>query len=188
MDRTAIRKHRRQARRALTASQQQAAARRVAARALNLPNIRHAHHIALYLPNDGEVDLQPLIRQLWRRGQQCYLPVLSKIRSQQLVFRRYNQHTLLVSNQLGIPEPRGGKTVDVQALDVVLMPLVAFDQRGNRLGMGGGFYDRTLARPAGRPRLIGIAHACQQVDNLPRESWDVPMNAVLTDRSTVRCR
>lgn len=188
MDRTAIRKQRRQARRDLTASQQQAASRRVATRALQLPDIRYARHIALYLPNDGEIDLQPLMRQLWRRGQRCYLPVLSKIRSRHLVFRRYNQQSLLVNNRFGIPEPRGGDTVDVQALDVVLMPLVAFDQRCNRLGMGGGFYDRTLARPAGRPRLIGVAHACQQVETLPRERWDIPLNTVLTDQSTVRCR
>ncbi|MEX1057040.1 MAG: 5-formyltetrahydrofolate cyclo-ligase [Natronospirillum sp.] len=179
-----IRQVKRRTRRALSAQQQTAAARRFARLAVQHPLIQHARHIALYLPNDGELDPRPLMRNLWQRGHICYLPVLSKTRYRQLVFRPYYPHSLLSPNYLGIPEPRAVKTVTGAALDAVLMPLVAFDEQGNRLGMGGGFYDRTFAQRWCRPHLIGVAHAFQAEAALPYASWDVPLRAVVTDRRT----
>ena len=188
LDRKALRQRLRASRRALTATEQHQAASKVARQALQHPRLRTARHIALYLPNDGEVDLRPLTRQLWCRGVRCYLPVLSRRNPGHLLFRRFTQQTWLQRNHLGIPEPRGGHTLVGQQLDLVLLPLVGFDRRGNRLGMGGGFYDRTFARPGQRPPLIGIAHQCQQVDTLPHAGWDVPLQAVITDRQIIRCR
>lgn len=97
-------------------------------------------------------------------------------------------------NRFGIPEPLG-KAVAPQRLDAVCVPLVGFDGRGRRLGMGGGFYDRTFAVNARKkrgnargPRLIGLAHACQQVGRLPHEDWDVRLTGVVTERKWIRAR
>lgn len=187
-DRQQLRQSKRQARRDLTPAQQQQAGRRLARRAIRHPILRQSKHIALYLPKDGEIDLRPLMQQLWRLGKTCYLPVLSKIRPGHLVFRPYRPQSLMRYNRFGIAEPRAGMTRPGRAMDVVLMPLVAFDRRGNRLGMGGGFYDRTFASPAHRPTLIGTAHHFQAHDALPSEPWDVPLNHILTDQTMMRCR
>jgi 5-formyltetrahydrofolate cyclo-ligase len=94
------------------------------------------------------------------------------------------------ANRYGILEPKlnCSQICPLPELDYVLMPLVAFDKFGNRLGMGGGFYDRTLARLYEQhwqqPQLIGLAHACQQVDELPIESWDVPLKTIITPDKT----
>ena len=102
------------------------------------------------------------------------------------MFRRYRPGEKLVANRFGIPEPphRRGNTLSAKQLDVIFLPLVGFDAAGNRLGMGGGFYDRTLSQlPArNRPLLAGLAHDVQRVDKLPVQRWDIPLDAVVTDR------
>jgi 5-formyltetrahydrofolate cyclo-ligase len=104
---------------------------------------RAAQHIACYLPNDGELDMTSLIDQAWAMGKTVYLPVLSSIHRNHLHFLPYWPDDELVCNRYGIPEPviRSRRMVDLKRLDLVLLPLVGFDFRGNRLGMGGGFYD-----------------------------------------------
>ena len=183
-----IRQDKRQQRRALTTSQQTRAARRFARLALQHPTLQQARHIALYLPNDGELNPRPLMQKLWQQGHTCYLPVLSKTRVGHLLFKPYYPHSMLKLNHFGIPEPRAGKLVTGYALDAVLMPLVAFDQHGNRLGMGGGFYDRTFARRWRRPCLLGVAHAFQAERSLPHAPWDVPLQGVITDHGATRFR
>lgn len=93
----------------------------------------------------------------------------------------------MVCNRFGIPEPRRSqRRLPPWLLQLVLMPLVGFDKRGGRLGMGGGFYDTTFAfkhqKMGARPTLIGLAHACQEVESLPLAHWDVPLNAIATDK------
>ena len=91
----------------------------------------------------------------------------------------------------GIPEPslKSAKTVPTWSLDLILMPLVGFDRQGNRLGMGGGYYDRTLAFVNGgipaAPRLVGLAHSCQEVASIPSHSWDVAVEKIITDREII---
>lgn len=93
----------------------------------------------------------------------------------------------MIVNRFGIPEPdRNAKRLPSRLLSVVLLPLVGFDSDGNRLGMGGGFYDRTFGyaihSSARRPRLIGVAYECQRsADGLPRRPWDVPLDGVVTE-------
>lgn len=148
---------------------------------------RSARHIALYLPVRGEADPRDLKKYAWPH-QKFYLPVLSPLPNEGLWFIHWHQHTCFRLNCFRIPEPypqhchqRG-----VRQLDLVIMPLVAFDQSGNRLGMGGGFYDRTFAfkrlqtyHP--RPYLVGYAYAFQQVALLQSQPWDVPLDAVVTE-------
>ncbi|MBW8054027.1 MAG: 5-formyltetrahydrofolate cyclo-ligase [Nitrospira sp.] len=117
----------------------------------------------------------------------CYLPVLSRVRGDALWFAPAAPGTVLVANHFGILEPAVGRRdlVRAQKLDLILLPLVGFDPRGNRLGMGAGFYDRTLAilrhrKHWRKPHLIGLAHELQRVDQLASDLWDIPLQAIVT--------
>jgi 5-formyltetrahydrofolate cyclo-ligase len=152
-----------------------------------------SHNIAAYLPADGEVETQPLIELAWRMGKQVYLPVLVPFLGNRLWFARLEPDTRLVSNRYGIAEPEliHRQRIAPQALDIVLAPLVGFDRDGNRLGMGGGFYDRSFAYLLKRkhwrkPRLIGLAYGFQRLPRLPVQPWDVPLTAVVTDADWYR--
>ena len=142
-----------------------------------------AHSVALFLSFDGELDTQPLIEQLWRSGKQVYLPVLHPFSPGNLLFLRYHPQSQLVTNRLKIQEPRLDvrEVLPLSELDVLITPLVAFDTQGQRLGMGGGFYDRTLQNwQQYNLHPVGYAHDCQQVDALPVEKWDIPLPVIVT--------
>ncbi|MBW8453970.1 5-formyltetrahydrofolate cyclo-ligase [Pseudomonas stutzeri] len=189
LSRPALRRKLRQTRRQLSPAQQRHAARRLYRQLSHHPLFRRARHIALYLPNDGEIDPRLLLRAAHRRGKATYLPVLNPWPRTRMVFQRIEPGERLRRNRFGIFEPviRTARQRRVWALDLLLMPLVGFDGNGGRLGMGGGFYDRSLAYRARRkkshkPTLLGLAHECQRVDRLPLESWDVPLLGTVTDR------
>lgn len=189
LSRPALRRKLRQTRRQLSSAQQRHAARRLYRQLSHHPLFRRARHIALYLPNDGEIDPRLLLRAAQRRGKATYLPVLNPWPRTRMVFQRIEPGERLRRNRFGIFEPviRTARQRRVWALDLLLMPLVGFDGNGGRLGMGGGFYDRSLAYRATRkkshkPTLLGLAHECQRVDRLPLESWDVPLLGTVTDR------
>ncbi|RJT41556.1 5-formyltetrahydrofolate cyclo-ligase [Rahnella woolbedingensis] len=173
----------RQRRNNLTAEQQSHFALQAAERVVTHPKIQSAKTISVFLSFDGELDTKPLIDRFWREGKQLCLPVLHPFSAGNLLFLRYTPDTPLVRNRLKILEPQLDVTqvIPLSQLDVILTPLVAFDSTGQRLGMGGGFYDRTLEhwQECG-PYPIGLAHDCQHVDALPVEHWDVPLPAVIT--------
>jgi 5-formyltetrahydrofolate cyclo-ligase len=178
-----IRTEVRQRRKNLTSEQQNLFAQQAAERVATHPHIQAASTISVFLSFDGELDTAPLIKRLWQEGKQLCLPVLHPFTPGNLLFLRYNHDTPLVRNKLKILEPALDATqiVPLSQLDIILTPLVAFDSHGQRLGMGGGFYDRTLENwQDGGPYPIGLAHDCQQVDNLPIEHWDVPLPEVIT--------
>ena len=184
-----LRRRLRAARRGLGDPRQRAHAVAAAAQLARLPGLRKARRIALYCPADGELDPRPLISQWPRSGRRWYLPVLHPFRPGKLWFARYRPVDPTRANRFGIPEPlrRGRQLCSPHALDLVLLPLVGFDADCNRIGMGGGFYDRSFAfllrrRQWHRPRLIGLAHECQRVDAIERRPWDVPLDAVVTER------
>jgi 5-formyltetrahydrofolate cyclo-ligase len=181
--RQTIRDEIRQRRRALTPVQQREAALLVAARVMQHPRVQAAQHIAVFLSFDGELDTQPLIAQLWQQGKPLYLPVLHPFSPGHLLFLRYSLNTPLVRNRFNILEPALDvhNILPVAELDIILTPLVAFDDRGQRLGMGGGFYDRTLQHwQHGGPYPLGLAHDCQRVEQLSVESWDIPLPEIIT--------
>ncbi|NWB99456.1 5-formyltetrahydrofolate cyclo-ligase [Pseudomonas gingeri] len=180
----------RKARRALSASEQRQAARGLYRQLAQHPLFRRARHISLYLPTDGEIDPRLLLREAQRRGKHTYLPVLSAWPRTRMVFQRIRPGEKLLPNRFRILEPRVNLAAQrkVWALDLVLLPLVGFDVEGGRLGMGGGFYDRSLAYLARRqswrkPTLLGLAHECQKVGKLNQASWDVPLQGTVTDRA-----
>ena len=179
-----IRQKIRQARGALSPAEQVESSLQALTQMMPLLTRLNAKKIALYLTNDGELDTKPLIEALWHKGIQVYLPRLHPFCKGNLVFLAYTPSTQLVQNSLNIWEPKLDITQMIlpHRLDVVVTPLVAFDLSGNRMGMGGGFYDRTLANwtTRGKPFPIGFAHDCQQVESLPCEHWDVPLPMLVT--------
>lgn len=183
-----LRRRLRAARLALTPAEQQAHAGAVAGRIARDGRLRRARRIALYLPNDGELDPRPIRTALPPRGRRWYLPVLRGHAAGRLWFVRWRDGDRLRPNRFGIPEPvrRHRAIVPAHTLDLVLMPLVGFDAAGQRIGMGGGFYDRSLAFLRTRvhwrrPLLVGLAHACQRVERIEPRPWDVPLDAVVTE-------
>lgn len=180
-----LRSHIRNLRRSLSAAEQQQASLDLVQQLLPRPEVEHALHIALYLTNDGELDTSPLIAALWQQGKTLYLPLLHPLVPGYLVFQLYTSDTQLKPNQFGIGEPPLNCSLlcPVDQLDLIFTPLVAFDSQGQRLGMGGGFYDRTLSQLehlSKKPALIGLAHDCQQVEAVPVEAWDIPLPAICT--------
>lgn len=143
---------------------------------------RRSRRIAAYIAVRGEIDLAPFIQRAIEDGKRVFLPRLLPMRGRPMGFAEYDLHHSLRVNRFGIPEPsRRAALVHVRTLDVILAPLVAFDEQGNRLGMGGGFYDRALRRRDQRPRIIGVAYDFQRVHKLPTDTWDIPLHAVYTD-------
>lgn len=183
LQRQEIRQQVRHLRRAMTDEQQAQAAEQLAELALNYAPVTAARNIALFLSVDGELNTRPLIARLWHLKKAVYLPVLHPFSPGNLLFLRYSPDTPLLPNKLRIPEPPLDirQLITLDQLNLMLVPLVAFDQHGQRLGMGGGFYDRTLQNWRQHGFLpVGLAHDCQQVDSLPVAEWDVPLPAVMT--------
>ena len=184
-----LRRQLRNARRELSPCAQRLAARGLYRQLAQHPLFRRAKHLSLYLPTDGEIDPRLLLREAQRRGKITYLPVLSAWPRTKMVFQRIAPGEKLIPNRFRILEPRinPARQRKVWTLDLVLLPLVGFDAKGGRLGMGGGFYDRSLAYLGRRqswrkPTLLGQAHECQKVESLTQASWDVPLQGTVSDK------
>ncbi len=147
---------------------------------------RRSRIVGCYLPSDEEVDTWPIIARAFSMGKQVYAPVLRK--NGLMGFREFNANSSLSPNQFGLLEPREGKFIDPHRLDIVITPLVAFDVSGNRIGMGGGYFDRCFAFLKTRkiwlhPKLIGVAFDCQRVKEISPNPWDIGLFRVITEAS-----
>ncbi len=185
LSRQTLRKTIRQLRLSLEREKQIHAGKTLVQQCALLPEIQHAQHIALYLAADGELDTAPLINWLWQQDKSVYLPVLHPFSPGHLLFLHYDKQKSLVPNQYGILEPKLDITdlKPLKELDIIFTPLVAFDNNGQRLGMGGGYYDRTLSgwfNSGEGAKPIGLAYDCQQVEQLPSEAWDIPLPKIVT--------
>lgn len=140
---------------------------------------QHSQHIAYYLPHENEVDLSRVATQALALQKQLYLPVFSA--PHHLHFYRVDKHTTYQKNKFGILEPISDVLIEIDQLDLMLIPLVAFDDRGYRMGRGLGCYDRYLAR-AHDCLCFGVAYECQRVSSISAEVWDIPMTAIITER------
>jgi 5-formyltetrahydrofolate cyclo-ligase len=186
--RNALRGSLRERRRSLPAPERIAAAGHLATRLLALPFAPSSGAVAGYWAMDGEIALLSWQLQLPREVTYC-LPVLAG--DGLLRFAPWRPGEPLAGNRFGIPEPDVGEDALIAAseLALVVMPLVGFDASGNRLGMGGGWYDRTFAfrndDAAGPPPwLVGAGFGFQQLDTIEREPWDVPLDATCTEADT----
>lgn len=185
--RLSLRKELRQKRRQLSEKEQHLHARQMARKLQQNRFFRQAKHLALYLATDGEISAEFLIHLAWRQKKTVYLPVLSPY-ADELFFAPYKQNSRMKTNRFGIHEPAVSikKCKRAHQLQLIFMPLVGFDPQCNRLGMGGGFYDRSLHFRAHqkrwrKPRLIGLAHECQKLPLVPVEDWDIPVDAIVTE-------
>jgi 5-formyltetrahydrofolate cyclo-ligase len=170
-------------RRSLTPRERKLADLRICANLQRMHAVRRARVIAAYLAFDGEPSLVNLIRDRRSATKRFVVPV---IKSQRMRFAPPGAHWRLRRNSFGIAEPNHRIRVPTSTIDIVLVPLVAFDEHGRRLGMGGGYYDRYFNYLLGRksflrPRLIGVAYELQRVAEIPRDSWDVPLHGIVTD-------
>lgn len=187
MNQSTLRKAIREQRRSLTPRKEHQAANQLVSQASRLDCFRYAKRVAFYLANDGEIDPALLLALAQAAGKNCYLPVLHPLKHNRLYFAAYRTGTRMTTNRYGIPEPDLAKNPIIPAwtLDIIFLPLAAFDSQCHRIGMGGGFYDRTLAfkhrTQKTRPLLIGLAYHFQQVDNIAANPWDIPLDAVVTD-------
>ncbi len=183
-----IRQLKRAQRKALSAADQQRHSQALCDNIIRQKNYRNSQHVACYLANDGEIDPYLLIEHALFANKNIYLPVLSPLKNS-LYFAPYDENSEFSLNRFGIAEPVCHPTEWIKAsqLDLLLLPLVAFDLQGNRIGMGGGFYDRTLAYLQHRchwrkPSLVGLAHEIQKAEQLNRQNWDIPLNYITTEK------
>jgi len=188
-----LRKKIRNERRCLSVLEQQQHAETIIQRIIQSSVYKNASHIALYFPSDGEIDLSGLIRLLHNSDKHCYLPVILSPQQAIIGFAPFEENSVLQKNIFGISEPVFLKEQlkSVKQLDLILAPLVGFDEQGNRIGMGGGYYDRALqhlnevdfeTRHTIKPAVYGVAHELQNVEQLQSQSWDVRLNAIVTEK------
>ena len=141
---------------------------------------RNAKHVAIFIPNDGEIETEDTINFLVHQGYFVYLPILA---GEKLKFAKMGRY--FKKNRFGIKEPIFSPLLGAHKMDIILMPLVGFDKNKNRLGMGGGFYDKTLSfnskiKGYRVPKLFGLAFDFQEVDRLKSQPWDVPVHGIVT--------
>ncbi len=181
-----IRKRMRNLRKNLSKEVQKQATKSLYINISQVATITKNTRIGGYLSNDGEPDLSHVFKEMWSKNAKPHLPIIHPFTRTHLLFQEYEKNSPMKANRYGIfePELNCSHICPVAELDFILTPLVAFDSQGNRLGMGGGYYDRTLAQipdnAVKKPVLIGIAHQCQEVDALPIASWDVPLDYIVT--------
>jgi 5-formyltetrahydrofolate cyclo-ligase len=161
------------------------AALKVTQQVCELAIFQNSQHIAAYMPMNGELDPGHILTNAWKAGKSCYLPVV--LNNKNLAFVKYAANGELIASSFGILEPKAGNNCTIikpQELDLVIVPLVGFDQNCYRLGAGGGCYDRTFAAKKPRPFLLGIGYEMQKVAKLPREPWDVQLAMVITETNS----
>lgn len=174
----------------LTPEEQRLAARKLAVKVVGTRLFRASRRIACYLPIDGEIDTRFIIEHIHRKRKICYLPVISRLSHDRLWFAKNKDGVELVRNHYGVlePEVKSSDLVRARELDLILLPLVGFDDHGNRLGMGMGFYDHTLAflrqrKGWRKPHIIGLAYDFQRVNGIKADPWDVPLQGVVSDQA-----
>ncbi|MCU0840200.1 MAG: 5-formyltetrahydrofolate cyclo-ligase [Thiobacillaceae bacterium] len=197
-DKSRLRRELRARRAAVPARLRKAAGRRVERLALHARLIARGRRVGFYIPAKGEIDILPLLnRALWQ-GVGCYLPMVPPRLGdwhgrKRMWFSRLGEAAHHWStNRYGIPEyTRQAGRVRAWQLQVLFVPMLGFDRQGYRMGMGGGYYDTTLAylgrrRHWRKPLLVGVAFEAQGVEDLPHDPWDIPVDAVLTERALHR--
>ncbi|WHL24859.1 MAG: 5-formyltetrahydrofolate cyclo-ligase [Candidatus Blochmannia vicinus] len=181
-----IREYIRIVRRSLTFKEQYTAAQLLTNKIMTMDCVHESKRIAVFIDCDGEIRTSLLIRTLLCMNKQIYLPVLPCSEEKGLLFLQYTFSTPLIYNRLNIYEPEWNvnSVISIEKLNVIFVPLVAFDNYGNRLGMGGGFYDRTLKNWKYQSNYIpiGLAYDFQRIPTqlLPMEKWDLTLPEIVT--------
>ncbi len=181
MDKSDFRKSLRARRKSLSQADIAQASQQMCENLIQLPQLADSKHIALYCPFAGEINPLAILNKLTEK---CfYLPVVGD--NFTMDFRPFADEADCNLNKYGILEPKSQHSIDPLELDLVIVPLVGFDQQRHRLGMGGGYYDRAFANRTTTPILIGVAYHWQQIDDIQAEPWDVDLDAIVTDKGII---
>lgn len=175
----------REKRNSLTKEFREEASRKLLINVKKLKNIDKYNNIGVYAAFDGELSLSDVINYFWQADKKIFLPKLINAennKNKKLIFCEFNSETKLIKNKFGIGEPQDGLCVEVDALELLLLPLTAFDKQGNRLGMGQGYYDATLHGLKKTPYRVGVGYAFQEVERLEPHSKDLTLDAILTEK------
>ncbi|MCP4491678.1 MAG: 5-formyltetrahydrofolate cyclo-ligase [Gammaproteobacteria bacterium] len=180
-----LRQRNRKLRSALTKEALEKSAQRLCQQIIALRTFRQAQHIAAYFAVNGEIGLDPVVDHALAIGKNIYLPSLD---NNSLRFAPYFRDQKMRINSFKLPEPdvSDAELLQPDELDLVLAPLVVFDANCNRIGMGGGFYDRSFAfrkQGVNKPLLLGVAHELQKVDAIKPQAWDVRLDMVVTEQA-----
>ena len=185
-----LRREMRNKRRNLSEQQQDRAAAQLLRNLLKVRSFNQAKRVSMYFPNDGEIDPTLVMLNAWSRSKRCYYPIIFPGRKPKLFFAPVLPGCRLKPDRMGIlaPQVPPSKWLKPADLDLILLPLVSFDASGSRIGMGGGFYDASLAFLSfrthwQRPKLIGIAHEVQKTEKIITDHWDVPLELIVTDQA-----
>lgn len=186
MDYSQLRHQLRKKRQTLNLRQQQQHSQSILYQCQKQAIFKCAYRIGVYLPFDGEINTHAIITFLKQNNKQVFVP---KINNNKLFFVPHSSTGK--KNRFGIIEPDYSARFYPKKMNLILMPLVGFDSSANRLGMGGGFYDRSLSfvkkqQKFNYPKLIGIAHSCQQVNKLKPQRWDIKPKFILTEKTNIR--
>ena len=163
------------------------ASKEINTRITKLEQYHYAKKIAFYMAINGEVDLKSLILSALLQGKSCYFPAINNENT--LSFLKTSTSSKFCKNRFGIEEPDIGHEhmINPKDLDIIFLPLVAFDDKGTRLGMGAGYYDRTLEKSRAN-LLIGVAYEFQHQSFIQAESWDIPLDMVVTEKDLYWCK
>lgn len=150
---------------------------------LQLVNSHNIKSVAAYWSFNGEPDITPVCRQLMASGCELALPVIPARNDHSMKFYSWRAETTLAKNWYGIFEPQEPISIPISDFDMLIMPLVGYDLLGNRLGMGGGYYDRHLEslRDSQTPLRVGVAYKLQQIDTIEKNDWDIPLHGVVNE-------
>lgn len=173
-----------EARRSLSDEERVAASNVICQHVIDSRLFRASSSIACYLATEDEVDTSPIIERAWRANKRVFAPVMRK--RSKMSFVELRADTMLCRNRFGIWEPGEGDVMSPRCIDLVIVPTVAFDDANNRIGMGGGYFDRCFAYLRNRkfwlrPKLIGVAFECQKVEKIAPNTWDIPLYRVYTE-------
>lgn len=179
-----LRREHRDARSQQSEAARQSASERIARHVIYSRYFQRSRRIACYLPMADEVDTWPIIARAWRMKKKIFAPIPG--RNRLLTFREIRPESDLATTDFGLLEPVSGEELTARELDLVLVPMVAFDDDRLRIGMGGGYYDRTFSflrsrRWLFRPKLVGLAFASQRVDKVPSNPWDIRLFRIITE-------
>ena len=176
----------------LTQEERLIAAKRAVKQLTSATIFSQSTHIACYLAKDAEMSTTPIIEKIWAENKHCYLPVVHPSQFGLMSFIEYSPKDELIINRFGIQEPilQQDKTIDARNLNLVILPLFAFDKSGNRLGTGGGYYDRAFSflkesPQSQKPVLCGLAYDFQQVEEIESQIWDISLHCVVTESKIV---
>ena len=171
---------------AISETQANEASQNACRRLMELPEFHDARAVMAYLPIPGEVDVTSIILTAWQQDKAVLVPKVSWDKRHMVAVELHSLDTGLVVTKGEVREPEDGVLWPTQDIDLIILPALAYDRKGHRLGRGGGFYDRFLAQKEVRAVRCGLAHHLQLMDELPRHQHDQPVDIVVTDSEVLR--